>query len=161
MQLDVLANSDVRQIAGVLFSDVSDHAKLVRAEQPVGDADAHHEVLGGFALATDSADSTHAIALGVDAPPLEVGGCPLGGDAGAPFPGKGAHFVESLPRVLFALQAFGFLCFRLFYWNIARHFSPGNRKPALSACGCSAGSVQTLWILTRSEAQQGRRRLSM
>src|SRR5664279_3052632 len=128
MQLNILSNRDVREITRVLFRYSRDHAKLVRGEKPVGDSDAHHEVLSGFAFTAHSADRAHTIALGVDTPPLEVGSCPFRGDAGAPFPGKGAHFIECLPWVLFALQAFRLLCFRLFYWNIARHLSPRKQK---------------------------------
>ena len=45
---------------------------LVRGEQAVGHADAHHEVLGGLAFAVGAAGDAEAVALGVDAPPLEV-----------------------------------------------------------------------------------------
>ena len=49
-------------------------------EHAVGQADAHHEVLGGFAFAAGAAGDAEAVALGVDAPPFEVEAGPLGSD---------------------------------------------------------------------------------
>ena len=79
VQLDVLAGGDVGEVAGVLLGDVGDDARLGAGEQAVGQADAHHEVLGGFAFAVGSAGDADAVALGVDAPPLEVEARPTRG----------------------------------------------------------------------------------
>ena len=96
----------------------ADDAELVGGEQAVGDADAHHEVLGGLAFAADAAGDAEAVALGVDAPPLEVGRGPLGHDAGAAIAGEVADLVERLPRVLLELEALGLLGLGFFDWGI-------------------------------------------
>ena len=72
MQLDVLPGGDVGQVARVLFCQLADDAQLVRGQQAVGQADAHHEVLGRLAYAILASGDARAVALGVDAPPLEV-----------------------------------------------------------------------------------------
>src|SRR5690242_19568457 len=46
MELDVLTNGDVSQIAGVLLGDCSDGAQLLRSDNATRQPDAHHEVLG-------------------------------------------------------------------------------------------------------------------
>ncbi len=104
-------DGDVGEIAGVLARDAADDAQLMRSEDAVGNADAHHEVFGGQALAALAAGGAHAVALGVDAPPLEVDGGPLGHHAGAAIAGKCAHFIEGFPRILLALEAFTFWAF--------------------------------------------------
>ena len=91
-------------------------------DDAVGNADAHHEVIGGQAFAALAAGGANAIALGVNAPPFEVDGGPLGNDAGAAFAGKGAHLVKGLPWVLLALQALGALGLGLFHLNNFSHF---------------------------------------
>ncbi len=88
VELDVLAGGDVGEVAGVLLGELADDAELVRGEQAVGQADAHHEVLGGLALAALAAGDADAVALGVDAPPLEVEPGPLGEDGVAALAGE-------------------------------------------------------------------------
>ena len=78
-------------------------------EDAVGQADAHHEELGGFAFAADAAGGADAIALGVDAPPLEVEAGPGSVDVLAALSGVLTHFVPGFPGVLGELQALGFL----------------------------------------------------
>ena len=75
----------------------------LRGDDPVGNADAHHEVVRDQALATFAAGGAHSVALGVDAPPLEVMAGPLGDHAGAAFARKSAHLVECFPGILGAL----------------------------------------------------------
>ncbi len=107
VQLDVLAGGDVGEVARVLLRDVRDDAQLVRGEHAVGQADAHHEELGGFAFAADAAGDAEPVALGVDAPPFEVEAGPLGRDGIAALRRVLAHLVPGFPRVLGELQALG------------------------------------------------------
>ena len=69
VELDVLAGGDVGEVAGVFFGEVADDAELVRGEEAVGQADAHHEVLRGFAYAAGASGDACTVSLGVDAPP--------------------------------------------------------------------------------------------
>jgi hypothetical protein len=117
VKLDGLADGDVGQVAGVLFGDLRDNAKLMCGQNAVGDGDAHHEVVGDQALAALAAGGAYAVALGVNAPPFEVERGPLGNDAGAAGAGKSADLIEGLPRILLALEPLGALGFRFFYWN--------------------------------------------
>ena len=81
VQLYVLSSGDVCKVARVGSSDVGDHTELRRGDDPVGHPDAHHEVVGREPLATLAADRSHAVPLGVDAPPFEVSAGPLRNDA--------------------------------------------------------------------------------
>ena len=78
VELDVLAGGDVGEVAGVALAKVRDDAELMAGEEAVGEGDAHHEELRGFAFAADAASGSDSVALGVDAPPLEVEAGPLG-----------------------------------------------------------------------------------
>ncbi len=109
MELNVLPRRDVAEIARILLGQVADDAQLVRGEQAVGQANAHHEVLGCFAYAVLAAGDAEAVALGVDAPPLEVEFGPLGQDGGAAFAGELADFLPGVPWVLGQLQPLGLL----------------------------------------------------
>ena len=109
VELDVLTGGDVGEIAGVLLGDVGDDAELVRGEEAVGEADAHHEELGGLAFAAGAAGDADAVALGVDAPPLEVEAGPLGEDGVAALAGELADLVPGVPGVLRELEALGAL----------------------------------------------------
>ena len=80
MQLDILPRRDVRKVARVLLRNLADRPQLVRGQQPVRQPDPHHEKFGGLAFAADPARGANAVALGVDAPPLEVQPRPLGRD---------------------------------------------------------------------------------
>ena len=88
VELDVLADCDVGEIARVFACEAGDDAELAGGEDAVGDADAHHEVIGGEAFAALAAGCADAVALGVDAPPFEVERGPLGHHAGAAFARK-------------------------------------------------------------------------
>src|SRR6266567_1855910 len=123
VQLDVLSRGDVGQVAAMLAGNAANLPQLVRGEDTVGNADAQHEVFGGQALAALAAGGAHAIALGVHAPPLEVERSPLRQHRGAALPGKLAHLVKGLPRILFAFQALAALRFGLFYRNGFAHNS--------------------------------------
>jgi hypothetical protein len=114
VELDVLAGGDVGEVARVPLGDVGDDAELVAGEQAVGQADAHHEELGGFTFTVGSAGDAEAVALGVDAPPLEVEAGPLGEDGVAALAGEFTHLVPCFPGVLGELEALGLLGFGLF-----------------------------------------------
>ena len=130
MQLNGLTHGNVGKVASVFPREIADDAQLFGGEDAVGDGDAHHEEFSGQTLAALAAGGARAIALGVDAPPLEVIICPFGNDAGAAFPREGAHLVKGFPRVLFALKAFSPLGFCLFFLDCWCHFSlfGGNKK---------------------------------
>ena len=98
VELDVLAGGDVGEVAGVLLGELADDAGLVRGEQAVGHADAHHEEFGGLAFAVGAAGDAEAVALGVDAPPLEVEIGPLGGDGVAAALGRTRGLRPMPPR---------------------------------------------------------------
>ena len=66
VELDVLPHRDVGEVARVLAGEIGDDAELRGVMMPIGDADAHHEVLGGLALAARAADCAHSVALGIN-----------------------------------------------------------------------------------------------
>src|SRR5258708_4188111 len=103
------------------LGQLPDDAQLMRSQDAVRDADAHHEEFSGLAFAALASGRAHSVALGINAPPLEVRGGPLRRNAGAALARKGANLVECLPRILFALQAFGSLRFGLFYRSLVCH----------------------------------------
>ncbi len=122
VELDVLAGGDVGEVVGVLLGELADDAGLVRGEQAVGQADAHHEVLGGLAFAVRAAGDALAVALGVDAPPLEVEPGPFRQDGVAAALSELADLVPCLPGVLGELESLGALGLGLF-----------------GCCGCRSG----------------------
>jgi hypothetical protein len=71
VELDVLAHRDVGLAVGTV-GEARDHPELMSEELAVGDADSHHEVGYGLALAALATDGADAIALGVDTPPAEI-----------------------------------------------------------------------------------------
>ena len=109
VELDVLAGGDVGEVAGVLFGELADDAGLLTGENAVGEADAHHEELGCFAFAVGSTGDAETVALGVDAPPLEVEAGPLGQHGVAAVAGELTDLVPGLPGVLGELEALGAL----------------------------------------------------
>ena len=82
MQLNVLAHGDVSQIASVLARDSADGAELAGRNDAVGNANAHHEPFRRQPFTALAARGADAVALGVDAPPFEVGRRPLGHHTG-------------------------------------------------------------------------------
>jgi len=124
VELDVLAGGDVGEIASVLLRELADDAGLRAGEDAVGQADTHHEELGGFAFAVGSAGDAEAVALGVDAPPLEIEACPLGQDGVAALTGELAHFIPCFPGVFGEFEALGLLGLG-FFWGgcgLSRHW---------------------------------------
>ncbi len=92
-----------------------DGAQLIGAQQAIGQGNAHHEILGGFAFAARAADGASAVTLRVNAPPLEIEIGPFGEDSGAAVAREFLDFVEVLPWVFRALQALDLLGLR-FFW---------------------------------------------
>jgi len=111
VELNGLAGGDVGEVAGVIDGEMAEGAELGGGEDAVGDGDTHHEVVGGEAFAAFAAGDAGSVALGVDAPPLEVEAGPLGEDGFAAFGGEAADVVPGLPGVLFELEALGALGF--------------------------------------------------
>ena len=113
VKLNVLAGGDVGVVAGKLLGDAADDAKLVAGEQAIGDGDAHHKKLGGFAFAALAAGEAEAVALRIDAPPAEVES-PLLGNRVAAIDRKLADLVKGFPWIFGELEAFGLLGLGLF-----------------------------------------------
>ncbi len=143
MELDVLADGDVGEVARVFAREAGDDASLVGGEDAVGDADAHHEVVGGKAFAAFAAGCSDAVALGVDAPPFEVERGPFGHYAGAAFARKLAHLVKGLPGVLGELKALGALGLGFFRLNSLIHFFPSVDAKSPRQLGLYRGLTET------------------
>ena len=120
VKLDVLADGDVGEIASVAARDFREDASLIGAQNAVGNADAHHEVVGRLAFAAFATRDASAVALGVNAPPAEVR-APFLRDRRAAVAGEGANLVDRVPGILLALQAFGSLRFGFFGCGNVRH----------------------------------------
>src|SRR5580698_9859449 len=63
VQLDVLPRRNVGDTTSILRGDVGDDVELMRRQQAIRKADAHHEVLAGLTLAGGAAGYAEAIAL--------------------------------------------------------------------------------------------------
>jgi hypothetical protein len=112
--LNILPHGDVGNASRVLLRQIGDSAQLVRLQQPIRNADAHHEIRQGLPFSVFTAHHSGAVALRVHAPPAEVSADPLGRNRIETLAGKAADFIQALPRVLLSLQAFDALRFRLF-----------------------------------------------
>ena len=69
------------------------------AHHAVRNSDAHHESLKGAADSTLAAGNAHSIALGINAPPTEIGPDPFGRDGLESFTSKAPDFLQSLPWI--------------------------------------------------------------
>ncbi len=103
MKLNILANGDIRHAARVTLRQIRDHAQLIRANQAVRKANAHHEIFRRFAFTALPANGAHAVALRVNAPPFEIEVGPFGQHGTTSLARKFANFLERFPRVLFEL----------------------------------------------------------
>jgi hypothetical protein len=137
----------VGEVVCVLPRQAADDAKLAGGENAVGDADAHHEVIGSQAFAAFAAGDAHAVTLGVDAPPFEISGSPLGNHARAALAGKGAHLVERLPRLLLALEAFRTLGLGLFFRNNLSHFPSFKKTESPRQLWLYRGHLETVFSI--------------
>ena len=122
MKLNILANGNVRDAAGVSLRKIRDGANLIAAQLAVGNAHAKHEKRNCFTFAILAASDAGAIALAVDAPSAEIGAEPFRRNAVVAGPGELTEFVQRFPGILGELQSldalgFGFLDF--FYFRDA------------------------------------------
>lgn len=131
VKLDVLADGQVGDAAGVSLGQVGDRPQLVRQQQPVRDPDAHHEVWDGVPLATLAADSAEAVALGVDAPPPEVGLEPGFGNRRVALAREAHDVVPGLPGVERALEPLDALGLRL-PDGLAHAAAPAGGRPSMA-----------------------------
>ncbi len=127
MKLDVLAHGEVSNAATVFFSEVRNGAKLVRVEQAVPNADAHHEKRHGFAFTGGAADGSGTVTLRIDAPPSEVSAEPLRRNRAIAFASEAPNFREILPGIQRSFQPLDFLGFCLFSF----HKAPQKQKAHL------------------------------
>src|SRR5579872_280248 len=116
VELNILAYGEIGDSVGVLASEVGDDAELRRGQDAVGNSDAHHEALQRLPYSAGSASYACAVALGVNAPPAEIGTDPFGRDRLKSLAGEAPNFVEAVPGVGRALQALDSLRCRLFGW---------------------------------------------
>jgi len=110
----VLADRDVRDAAAVPVGEVGDRANLARLEHAVRNADSHHEMPHGLALAALAADRADAVALRVDPPPSEVRAQPLWRDGVPALAREALDVGVGLPGILLALEPLDPLRLRLF-----------------------------------------------
>src|SRR5882762_7295309 len=68
VKLKILPHGDVRDAARVALGEVRDRARLMTAEEAIGDSDADHKKRRGFTFAIFSADHAGAVALRVNPP---------------------------------------------------------------------------------------------
>src|SRR5712672_172923 len=88
MKLKILPHGDVRDAARVALGEVRDGARLMTAQEAVGDSDADHKKRRGFTFAILTADHTDAVALRVNPPRTEICAQPLRRDRSVPLPRK-------------------------------------------------------------------------
>jgi hypothetical protein len=95
--------------------------------------------MAGFSFAVLAAGYAGSVALGINAPPAEIGADPLGRNRVEALTGETANLFEAFPGILGALQALHALGFCFFYrgffhyfsrcgWNCHKNFR-GNKKP--------------------------------
>src|SRR5216683_665658 len=116
VQLHVLPHRDVRNAARVALGEVGDGARLLTAQEAVGNSDAHHKERRRLAFAILAADHADAVALRVDAPRAKIRAEPFRRNRSVALPRKRADLIEMLPGILLAFQPlhalrFGFLDF--------------------------------------------------
>src|SRR5258707_2495614 len=116
MQLHVRPHRDVRNTARVALGEVGDGARLLTAQEAVGNSDAHHKERRRLAFAILAADHADAVALRVDAPRAKIRAEPFRRNRSVTLPRKRADLIEMLPGILLAFQPlhalrFGFLDF--------------------------------------------------
>jgi hypothetical protein len=114
VELNILADGEIGERVTVTLGNLRDGAQLIGAQQAVGQGNAHHEILCGFALASRATDGASSVTLCVNAPPFEIEIGPFGKDSGAALSRELLDFVEVLPGVLRELQALDLLGLRFF-----------------------------------------------
>src|SRR6202166_4641363 len=111
MQLNVLANGDVRDAAAVFFREVRDGTHLLAGHQPVGNTDAHHKKRHGLAFAIFAANYADAVTLGVNAPGTEISAEPFGRNGIESGASELLDLIEMVPGIFGALEALDALSF--------------------------------------------------
>src|SRR5271165_1378277 len=102
VELNVLADGDVRDAVAVFGGEGGDRADLRAGEETVGNADANHEEGSGLPFSAGAANDAETVALSVNAPGAEVGAEPFGRNGAVALASEGADFVEMYPRIFFA-----------------------------------------------------------
>ena len=90
-----------------------------------------------------SADHANAVALGVHAPPAEIGPQPLGRDGVEALAGEPADVVKAFPRVLLPLQPFDPLRFGFCNCICHKRFGPQKNPPPV---GCTGGGYNCRFL---------------
>src|SRR6266851_3320843 len=111
MQLHILSHRDVRYATRVWLGEVGDGARLLTAQEAVGDTDAHHKKRRGFAFAVLAADHAGAIALRVNTPRTKIRAQPFRRNGSMTQPRKRPDLIEMLPGILLAFEPLDALCF--------------------------------------------------
>src|SRR5580704_7719452 len=114
MQLKILPHSNVRDSPRVPLGDIRHCAHLIAAQQAVWNANAHHKVRHGLALAARAADHSQTVALRVNAPRPEIRANPFRRNRRKAVARKRTNLVEMLPGILRALQTLDALRFGFF-----------------------------------------------
>src|SRR6267154_2751549 len=104
MQLYVLPHGDVRDSTGVPLGEVGDGARLLTAQETVGNSDAHHKEWRRLPLAILAADHAGAVPLGVNAPGTKIGAQPFRRNRSMTLSRKLAYLVKVLPCILCTLE---------------------------------------------------------
>jgi len=111
VKLNVLADGDICHAVTELFGELCDETSLFCGDQTVGDTDADHEERNGLAFPVFAAGNSRAVALRINAPGAEVGSDPFRRNGIEALASEGANFVEMVPGVLCAFEAFDALGF--------------------------------------------------
>ena len=118
----------------------------LRGEDAVGDADAHHEVVGGQAFAALAAGGADAVALRVDAPPLEVECRPTRAPRWSGRRAQMRALRQRLPRDSSRASGVRRAGPWFLSWNSFGHIFlfEVKKQKARDSLGCIAGSQETL-----------------
>src|SRR5260221_12895299 len=134
MELHILPHGNIRDTASVALGEVGDGARLMTAQEAVGNSDAHHKEWRRFALAILAADHAGAVALRVNTPRTKICAQPLRRNRGVTLPRKGPNLIKMLPGILFAFEPLDALCFG--FLDLAhvlpQEIGPKNKKPTLA-----------------------------
>src|SRR6202158_235015 len=127
MELHVLAHRNIRNAAGMALGEVGDGARLLTAQETVGNSDAHHKERRRFAFAILAADHAGAVALRVNAPRTKIRAQPFEWNRSVPLPRKRANLIEMLPGIFLAFQSLDAL--RFGFLHFAHRDAPKTKNP--------------------------------
>src|SRR5205809_8109891 len=114
MQLEVLADGDVRNTASETARQIGNRPYLSGPQNSVGDANPHHEIGKSLAFAVRAADHSSAVSLRINSPPAHVGSEPLWRNGRKTHTREAANFFQCFPWILLPFQPFYALCFGSF-----------------------------------------------